>query len=340
MKILGIETSCDETAVAVVENGRKVLSDLVFSQTGLHAEYFGVVPEISARAHLEKINPLIDEALAAAGLGLGGIDAIAVTNRPGLIGSLIIGVSTAKVLSWVLARPFVGVNHVVAHLYASFLTDDPPEFPFIGLVVSGGHTLLLKVLSWDAITILGTTIDDAAGEAFDKVAKILGLGYPGGPFIDRIAETGDPVAVPLPEINMYNKRRNNFDFSYSGLKTAVLYHMKKHPATKIEDMCASFRRAAIEILVKKSFRLCRQEGLDRLVIGGGVAANSYLRIRFAEEGRTRGVKVHCPPARLTTDNAAMIAGLGYHSLVVGRFDLPDLNAYSENDLSYAKGVLR
>ena len=340
MLVLGIETSCDETAVAVVENGRRVLSDLVFSQTGLHAKYSGVVPEISARAHLEKINPLVSEALSAARLDLDGVDAIAVTNRPGLIGSLIIGISTAKVLSWVLAKPFVGVNHVVGHLYAAFLTDDVPEFPFIGLVVSGGHTLLLKAFSWDAITVMGTTIDDAAGEAFDKVAKILGLGYPGGPVIDGLAETGDPTAIPLPEINMYNKKRNNFNFSYSGLKTAVLYYLKKNPSARKEDVAASFRKAAVEILVKKSFRLCQDEGLGRLVIGGGVAANSYLRARFAEEGRKRGVKVHCPPMRLTTDNAAMIAGLGYHTLVQGRFDLPDLNAYAENDLPFAQGVLR
>ena len=340
MKVLGIETSCDETAVAVVEDGRRILSSLVFSQTLLHAKYSGVVPEISARAHLEKINPLIDEALGGAGLDLGGIDGLAVTNRPGLIGSLIIGVSTAKVLSWVLGKPLVGVNHVVAHLYASFLTDDVPEFPFIGLVVSGGHTLLLKLSSWDEICVMGTTIDDAAGEAFDKVAKILDLGYPGGPVIDRLAESGDPLSVKLPEINMYNKKRNNYNFSYSGLKTAVLYHLKKNPSTSKEDMCASFRRSAVDILVKKTFRLCRDENLDRVVVGGGVTANSYLRKRLAEEGAKRKVRIHCPPAELTTDNAAMIAGLGHHRLVERRFDLLDLNAYAENDVAFAKGALR
>ena len=338
MKVLGIETSCDETATAVVEDGCRILSSMVFSQTGLHAKYSGVVPEISARAHLETVNTLIDQALSAAGLAAQDIDGLAVTNRPGLIGSLIIGVSTAKVLSWVLAKPLTAVNHVIAHLYASCLTGDAPEFPFAGLVVSGGHTLLLRVDSWDDVKVMGTTIDDAAGEAFDKVAKLLDLGYPGGPVIDRLAEDGDPLSVELPEINMYNKKRNNYNFSYSGLKTAVLYRLKKEPAVRKEDMCASFRKAAIDILVKKAFRFCGDERLGRIVIGGGVAANSYLRKRFGEESAKKGVRVHCPPKELCMDNAAMIAGLGFHRLSAGLTESFELNAYADNNLAFAKGA--
>jgi N6-L-threonylcarbamoyladenine synthase len=339
MDILGIETSCDETSVAIVRDGREILFHRVFSQTEIHKPFDGVVPELSARAHLEHLNPMLEEAVTVTGLTLQRIDCFAVTNRPGLAGSLITGVTVAKTLSWVFQKPIIGVNHLLAHLYACFLagngTDAPPEFPFIGLVVSGGHTLLLTVRSWDDVTVEGSTIDDAAGEAFDKASRILGLGYPGGPEIDRLAEQGDPSLVRFPEITMYNKKKDNSDFSYSGLKTALLFHMKKHPETRIADAAAAFRQAAVSVLRKKAVRLAAKRGIPRIVVAGGVAANSLLRRIFTEPGHEQ---VFLAPRALCGDNAAMVAGLAHHTASAGRFDTPDLNAYARNDIT--QGAIR
>lgn len=337
MDILGIETSCDETSVAVVRDGRTTLFHRVFSQTELHRPYEGVVPEISARAHLERLNPLLEE-VERSGIPLGSVDAFAVTNRPGLVGSLIAGVAAAKALAWVFGKPLVGVNHVLAHLYACFLdTGRVPEFPFAGLVVSGGHTLLLTLRSWFDVTVEGRTVDDAAGEAFDKASRILGMGYPGGPEIDRLAEGGDESAVVFPEITMYSKRKDNLDFSYSGLKTALLFRMRERPETRREDAAAGFRKAAVTVLRRKAMRLCERRGLRRLVVAGGVAANRLLRRLFSEPGP---VEVWLAPKELTGDNAAMVAGLAYHHLLGGRVDGPDLNVSAVNDLAVAEGGRR
>lgn len=337
MDILGIETSCDETSVAVVRDGRRTLFHRVFSQTEIHRPYDGVVPELSARAHLERLNPMLDE-VERSGIALGGVDAFAVTNRPGLVGSLITGVAAAKALAWFFGKPLVGVNHVLAHLYACFLdAERVPEFPFAGLVVSGGHTLLMTLRSWSDVTVEGRTVDDAAGEAFDKASRILGLGYPGGPEIDRLAEAGDAEAVAFPEITMYNKRRDNLDFSYSGLKTALLFRMRERPETRKEDAAAAFRKVAVSVLKRKAMRLCERRGLRRLVVAGGVAANSLLRRMFSEPGP---VEVFLVPRELAGDNAAMVAGLAYHRLLAGGVDGPDLNASAENDLEVAEGGRR
>lgn len=336
VKILGIETSCDETAIAVVENGKKKLFNLIYSQIDLHKEYFGVVPEIASRAHLEKINLLLQEGFNQSNLSYQDMDAVAVSNRPGLVGSLMTGVGTAKVISSVFQKPLIGINHVLAHLYSNFLVSQNITFPFIGLVVSGGHTLLLKVEAWDKVTIKGTTIDDAVGEAFDKVAKMLNLTYPGGPIIDKLAEQGNEAAISFPKITMYNKKRNNYNFSYSGLKTSVLYYLKKQKKIKIEDVCASFQKSAIDVLYDKTIRLANSEKINKIVIAGGVAANSYLRKLFLGNSE---YQVFLPPKELCTDNAAMIAGLGYHFFKKKKFDKLDLNVYSKNDIPIGQGVI-
>jgi N6-L-threonylcarbamoyladenine synthase len=349
MKILGIETSCDETSAAIVEDGWNVLSQAVLTQTELHREYSGVVPEIASRAHLENINSLVSEVTEGSGLKLGDMDAFAVTNRPGLVGSLIIGAATAKAFSLVFQKPLIGVNHLAGHLYSCFLGSGPhPRFPFIGLIVSGGHTLLVRVTSWDDIIIMGTTIDDAVGEAFDKVARILGLPYPGGPAIDELADAGDPDRYPFPEITMYNKKKDNFDFSYSGLKTAVLFFKQKNPGFRIEDVCASFRKAAIDVLFHKTLRLADSERIRTIVIAGGVSANSRLRRRFTEildsaadpspasAGHDKKkYAVFLPLLHLTTDNAAMIAGAAHHIMLQKKFDLLSMNVYAKNDMTFA-----
>ncbi len=336
MIIFGIETSCDETSIALVEDGTRILATPVLSQIDLHKEYFGVVPEIASRAHLENINLLTDQALKEAKLSFTDIDAFAVTNRPGLIGALMIGVATAKAYSYACQKPLIGVNHLIGHLYSAFFNARKPSFPFIGVIVSGGHTLLVRVDSWDDILIKGTTIDDAVGEAFDKVAKIMKLEYPGGPIIDKLAEKGDPDSIPLPAIHMYGKKRNNFNFTYSGLKTAVLYRMAEYPETKTEDLCASFRKAAIDVLYQKTVRLCHAEQINRVVVAGGVSANSYLRKIFLAD---KNLNVFLPEPNLTADNAAMIAGCAFHRFQQKKFDFLNMNVYAKNDLKYDTGVL-
>lgn len=302
---LGIETSCDETSASLVENGRVILSNVIASSLKLHRKHQGIIPEIASRAHIECISLVVEQALKEAGRKIIDIDLICVTKGPGLIGSLLVGVSFARGLSYALKKPLIGVDHLEAHLYASFLSDKP-ALPSIGLVVSGGHTSLFLVKKGFTFKTLGATVDDAAGEAFDKVAKLLGLGYPGGPAIERIAKGGNPKAVKLSCMGP-----GGLDFSFSGIKTAVLYKSQaagRKP--RVADMAASFQRAVIEALVEKSFLACRRNKINTLIIGGGVAANNYLRNRFNQEADLRNIKVYFPAPALSLDNAAMIAGLG------------------------------
>ena len=331
--ILGIESTCDETGAAVVIDGRDVRSNVVASQIDLHAKYRGVVPEIASRAHIENILPVLRESLDKAGLTFADLDAVAVAHRPGLIGCLLIGVTAAKTLAWTLDKPLVGVDHVHAHLYSVMLEPNEeeatPAFPSIGLVVSGGHTSLYRLDSWTAVERLGSTIDDAVGEAYDKVAAILGLGYPGGPIIDRLALGGDPRAVRFPRTML---GRESLDFSFSGLKTAVLYHVRGVPGRdergvelndqNIRDIAAGFQAACVDVIAKKLDRAVRRTGAKSVIIGGGVSANRGLRDALANFR----VPVHFPPLRYCTDNAAMSAGLADVLLREGRTSSLDLDA--------------
>lgn len=331
MVVLGIESSCDETAAAVVVDGARVLSDVVSSQVALHRPYGGVVPELASRAHIRQIVPVVEAALAEAGLDLGGIDAIAVTRGPGLVGALLVGVQLAKALAYARGLPLVGVNHLEGHLSALFLRerDEPerpvPGFPHLGLLVSGGHSELVRCRAPGDYEVLGATRDDAAGEAFDKVAKMLGLGYPGGATIDRLAKGAQPGAtrrVKLPR----SMRGRGLDLSFSGLKTAVAAHLAAHglPKDEVElaDLCAAFQHAVVEQLLRKTLLALDQTGLREVQLAGGVAANSQLRASFTEALGERGVRLHVPPIQRCTDNAAMIAAAGYHHLMRGeRADL-------------------
>ena len=332
MRLLAIETSCDDTAAAVISEGRKILSSVVSSQTSVHQKYGGVVPELASRKHIESIVPIVTEALEKAGIGLHDLSGIAVTQGPGLVGSLLVGLSFAKSLSFATGLPFVGVNHIEAHLSAVFLEDHPPRFPFIGLVVSGGHTSLYRVDGFGKFRRLGQTRDDAAGEAFDKVSKLLGLGYPGGPIIDKLSETANAGAVRFPRSYL---GKGSFDFSFSGLKTAVVNHVKGWPETKngypegsIRDLVASFQEAVVEVLVKKTLEAARYEKLRRIVLSGGVAANRRLRGRMKEEAEAEKLKVHIPAPAFCTDNAAMVGVVGYEYLKRGIRSSHTLNAYA------------
>ena len=311
MLVLGIETSCDETAAAIVEDGRRVLADVVASQILVHAPYGGVVPEVASRQHVATIIPVIQRTVADAGIALGDLDAIAVTCGPGLVGALLVGVETAKSLAFALGKPLIGVNHLAGHLAAIFLGDDPPPpFPHLALLVSGGHTALIRVDEPGRTSLLGATRDDAAGEAFDKVGKLLGLGYPGGVAIDRLAATGNPRAVELPRAL---PARDDLDFSFSGLKTAVSTRLAKTGVPEgpaLADFCASFQSAVVDVLVRKSRRALVREGLGALVVCGGVAANRGLRTALAEAAREDGFGLFIPPPKRCTDNAAMIAAEG------------------------------
>lgn len=325
MKILGIESSCDECSAAVVEDGRHILSNVVLSQVDFHRPFYGVVPEIASRKHIEWIRPVVQDALAEAGVAAKQVDAVAVTFRPGLIGSLLVGLSFAKGLAWSLEKPLVGVDHILAHLYAPHLEGDI-SYPYLGLLVSGGHTIIARVERSDGIEVLGTTIDDACGEAFDKVAKHYGIGFPGGAAIDRLARTGDARAFHFPRPSLH-KGEAFYDVSYSGLKTAVIHQSDQFWNGKSEkslaNIAASFQKTAIDILADRAFAAAQDTGLRRIVVGGGVAANSYLRERMASE---QGLEVIFPSLKLCTDNAAMVAGLGYHSLVEGKVSDFALNA--------------
>jgi N6-L-threonylcarbamoyladenine synthase len=323
VKILAIETSCDETAAAVVEDGRHVLSSVVSSQVDLHARFGGVVPEVAGRAHLELLTPVVAQALLEAGTDGSGLDAVAATIGPGLIGSLLVGVSAAKGYSMAWRVPFVGVNHMEAHLHAAFLEEPHLALPVIVLLVSGGHTLMIAMdRAGDAHSdpaargfpfvyrMLGQTIDDAAGEAFDKVARFLGLGYPGGPAIDRIAARGDPAAVAFPRA----MRDDGFDFSFSGLKTSVINYVRKHPEAAVADVAASFQEAVVDVLVAKARRAAHERGARALCIGGGVAANSLLRARLLDACIQDDLQAFIPNRAMCTDNAAMIGVTAWYRL--------------------------
>ena len=317
MIVLGIETSCDETAAAVLDGGRKVLSNVVASQDDVHAPYGGVVPELASRRHLEVIVPVVRRALREAGMGLRDLDGIAVTQGPGLVGSLLVGCSAAKSLAWAHGTPLVGVNHLEGHIYAAFLEERTPEHPFLALVVSGGHTALYIAAEPRRYVRVGQTRDDAAGEAFDKVAKLLGLSYPGGPAIERASTAGDPRAISFPTANMSDGAP---DFSFSGIKTAVSLHVRRAgtlSTAEIADVAASFQATVVKMLVRKSLRAGRRLGLRRLVLTGGVAANRALRHALEAECGERGWELFIPSRALCTDNAAMIAAAGHDRLPAG-----------------------
>ena len=327
VKVLGIETSCDETAAAVVEDGRRALSDVVATQIELHRRWGGVVPELASRNHVMQVMPVVDEALSRAGVDPGDLHGIAVTSGPGLVGALLVGVQVAKALAAAWGKPLARVNHLEGHLVATFLGDRSPAFPFLGLVVSGGHTSLYAVEAFGRYRLLGATRDDAAGEAFDKGAKLLGLPYPGGVAIDGLARTGDPSLVRFPKAIV---RGSELDFSFSGLKTALLHHVKKHGVPggqALHDLCASYQEAIVGALVQKLFRAARRLSFERIVLSGGVAANGRLREAVtARAAEYEGLEVFLPPARLCTDNAAMIAVAGTQALLRGERAGPDLNA--------------
>jgi len=323
MRILGIETSCDETAAAIVDDGRNVRSSVVSSQSDLHARYGGVVPEVASRAHVELINDVISQSLVEAGATLGDLDAVAAVHGPGLAGALLVGVSAAKAIALATGRPYVGVNHHEAHVYAGLLEEPALEPPFVTLVVSGGHTLLIAMEAHGRYRVLGQTVDDAAGEAFDKVARFLGLGYPGGPAIDRLALEGDPTAIAFPRPMLDDGN----DFSFSGLKTAVVQYVRKHPDLEVADVAASFQTAVVDVLVTKLLRVAEEAGVETIVIGGGVAANSELRTRLIDEGLTSGLHVILPSISLCTDNAAMVASVAWWRLLADGPTPLDSGAY-------------
>ena len=317
MLILGIESSCDETAAAVVEDGCRVRSSVVASQVDVHHRYGGVVPELASRKHIEAILPVVTDALDQAGFKKSDLDAVAVTQGPGLVGSLLVGYSFAKALAYGLAIPWVGVNHLEGHILSVFLENDPPDFPFCALLASGGHTAIYYVTAFTEIERMGQTRDDAAGEAYDKVAKVLGLGYPGGKVIDDLAHQGDPTRIPFKRPFL---DRNGFDFSFSGIKSAVHRLVQNDPegmTNQVADLAAGFQEAVIDVLTYKLMQAARSRNCGHVVVVGGVAANRRLRERVSQAGAEQGIAVHIPGLALCGDNAAMIAAAGYHYLQTG-----------------------
>jgi len=307
MLILGIETSCDETAASVVKNGIDILSNVISSSLKYHRKFGGVVPEIATRHHVENIDNVINRSLHDAGIDIKNIDALAVTDGPGLMGALLTGISCAKAMSYCLNKPLIAVDHLKAHIYSAIMVKDGPKFPFIGLVISGGHTRLYLVEDFDKFKLLGDTVDDAVGEAYDKVAKILGLGYPGGPVIDALAKKGnmDAIRFTCKTVN------NSLDFSFSGIKTAVLYYVQAQEKIKKEDICASFQEAVLKVIVENSIKAMEKYNVKSFVVGGGVSANSRLRKMMQREAIYRNFKLYFPPFDLCSDNASMVAGLAY-----------------------------
>lgn len=325
--ILGIESSCDETAASVVKNGRVVLSNVISSQIDLHTVYGGVVPEIASRQHIARINQVITQALSEAGVTLDEITAVAVTYGPGLVGALLVGVAEAKAIAFATGKPLVGVHHIEGHISANYIENEQLEPPFACLVVSGGHTHLVRVADYGKYEILGRTRDDAAGEAFDKVARAIGLGYPGGPKIDRVSKEGNPDAITFPRAKV---AESEYDFSFSGLKSAVLNYlnsceMKGIPVVT-EDVAASFQKAVVDVLVEHSMHAIDEYGFEKFAIAGGVARNSALRAAFEEACAKKGVKFYHPSPIFCTDNAAMIAVAGYYEYIAGTRSGYDLNA--------------
>lgn len=320
MKVLAVESSCDETSVAVVEDGRKVFSNVIASQIDTHKKFGGVVPEIASRQHVEAINTVLKEGLDEAGVSLKDIDIVAATKGPGLIGALLVGLSAGKTLALATNKPFVGVNHIVGHVCANYISFKDLEPPFIGLIISGGHTYLIEVKDYVDFTLHGRTVDDAVGEAFDKVARSMGIGYPGGPIVDKLAKEGKET-IDFPRVMI---KEDNYNFSFSGLKTAVLNYLN---STKlrgeeiiIEDVCKSFQEAVVDVLLEKSFRLAREKNMDKIVLCGGVSANSRIREVFEEKGNEENVKIFYPELKLCTDNAAMIASAAYYEYISGKVD--------------------
>lgn len=325
--ILAIESSCDETAAAVVKNGREVLSNVINTQIAIHTEYGGVVPEIASRKHIENINPVIKKALEDAGVTLDDIDAIGVTYGPGLVGALLVGVAEAKAIAFAKNKPLVGVHHIEGHISANYVENKELEPPFVALVVSGGHTHLVKVNDYGEYEIVGRTRDDAAGEAFDKVARAIGLGYPGGPKIDKLAKEGNSDAIEFPRAHVDDAP---YDFSFSGIKSAVLNYINSANMQGKEinraDVAASFQKAVVDALVSRAVRLAKECGMDKLAIAGGVASNSALRAAVQEESAKNNIKFYSPSPVLCTDNAAMIGAAAYYEYIKGVRHGYDLNA--------------
>ena len=330
MTILGVETSCDETAAAVVEDGVRVISNVIASQVDIHSKFGGVVPEVASRAHVELILPVIQEALDDANCALADIDCVGVINRPGLIGALIVGVAAAKTIAYAAGLPLIGVHHLEAHIYANFLVDDQIEFPFVCLVVSGGHSDLVYVSGHGQYEILARTRDDAAGEAFDKCARVMGLGYPGGPAIDKLARGGDPNAVTFPRA----KVGDTLDFSFSGLKTAVIRYVQTAAGdVPVEDLAASFQQAVVDVLVDHTFRAAGERGVSRVLMAGGVAANSALQSAMKSRGEQLGIAVGAPPPVLCTDNAAMVGSAAFFNYQRGETADLDLDCFATEPLA-------
>lgn len=334
MLILAIESSCDDTAAAVLEDNRHVLSNVISSQYDVHAQYGGIVPELASRCHIEAIWPVVNEALTTAGVTLDDIDLIAATQGPGLVGSLLVGFTFAKAVALVNTIPCIGVDHMAGHLLAIGLEENQPDFPYTALVVSGGNTSIFTVNSTTQFSLQGRTRDDAAGEAFDKVAKLLDLGYPGGPVVSRLAEQGNPEAIAFPRAWMGN---DSLDFSFSGLKTSVVNYVnrcrQKGEAVPVEDICASFEQAVVDVLVEKTITAAKKCGHTRVVIGGGVAANSTLRKQLADRCREEGLDSFIPSPVFCTDNAAMIGLAGFFQFADGVTVGPDADAFSRSPLN-------
>lgn len=327
--ILAFETSCDDTSVSVVQNGRKVLSGVISSQIAIHNEFGGVVPEVASRKHIENISAVLDEAMKQAGVGYGDIDAVAATYGPGLVGALLVGLNAAKSVSLSLGVPFVGVNHMEAHVCANYISSEELEPPFLCLVVSGGHTQIVAVDSYSEYRILGQTLDDACGEAFDKVSRVLGLGYPGGPYIQNAALDGDPHAITFPKAKL---KTGELDFSFSGLKTAVLNYINNHKEININDVAASFQYTAVNDLSSKAMLAAKPYGYKKLAIAGGVSANKLLRETLQKQTKKAGVEFYVPKFEYCTDNASMVACAAYYKLKDGRFDDLSMNANPALDI--------
>lgn len=327
IKILGIESSCDETAAAVVVNGREVLSNIIASQIDIHTKFGGVVPEVASRKHIEVISAVVSEALNKADLTFKDIDAVGVTYGPGLVGALLVGMQYAKSLAYAIGKPLVGVNHIEGHICANFIQHKDLKPPFVCLVVSGGHTFIVHMKDYGKFEVIGQTRDDAAGEAYDKVARAIGLGYPGGPKIDKLSKEGDENSIKFPRANFHDE---SLDFSFSGLKSAVLNYLNKMKMAGQEinkaDVAASFQKALVDVLVDNAIKTCKMKGADKIAIAGGVASNSALRDTMINEGEKNGIKVLFPAPILCTDNAAMIGSAAYFEFINGRTSGLTLNA--------------